>query len=287
MTEQTCFVVMPISDHDDYDPGHFGRVYRHLIEPACARARLSATRADDTKHTNFIMLEILHRIVTAHLVICDLSTRNPNVLYELGVRQAFDLPVVLMKNQRTDRIFDIQGIRTLDYDESLRIDTVERDVSALAMAAKATLENHDTDSSSLVRLLSIPRAKLQETQVSEDTSIILSHLQALSERLSTSELRTELLMRGGYGYDRVRNHLAQAGWKPKKPITPPRPTKLPNGELAELGEMIFDSPGGRAMGKLMAVARHSVVVSDSTGEMQEIPVDDDRYSTLTHATGDS
>ena len=276
MSEKTCFVVMPISDHHDYDSGHFGRVYRHLIEPACARSGLSAARADDTKHAKFIMLDILRRIVTADLVICDLSTRNPNVLYELGIRQAFDLPVVLIKDRRTERIFDIQGIRTLDYDESLRIDTVERDVSALVTAAKATLENHEMDSSSLVRLLSIPSAELQQANVSEGTSIILTALQSLSERMSVLELQSQM-----GAYERM---YSQRIHRPlKMPIEPPAPTRLPSGEEAELGSIIFSHVGGKPMGKLMAVSRHSVVVADPGGKMFEIPFDDDRFVTLTHS----
>ena len=53
------------------------------------------------------------------MAICDLSTRNPNVLFELGIRQAYDKPVVLVQETGTDRIFDINGISCIDYDPSL------------------------------------------------------------------------------------------------------------------------------------------------------------------------
>ena len=33
-----CFVIMPISDADGYDKGHFNRVYEYLIKPACEEA---------------------------------------------------------------------------------------------------------------------------------------------------------------------------------------------------------------------------------------------------------
>lgn len=29
-----CFVIMPISDVPDYPPGHFNRVFNHIIVPA-------------------------------------------------------------------------------------------------------------------------------------------------------------------------------------------------------------------------------------------------------------
>ena len=43
----TCFVIMPISDVDSYEPGHFGRVYEHVIKPACKAAGLKPIRADE------------------------------------------------------------------------------------------------------------------------------------------------------------------------------------------------------------------------------------------------
>ncbi|EKA1852768.1 hypothetical protein OJ393_004804, partial [Salmonella enterica] len=44
--EKTCFAIMPIADHPDYDNGHFGRVYNHLIKPACEKAGFKVVRAD-------------------------------------------------------------------------------------------------------------------------------------------------------------------------------------------------------------------------------------------------
>jgi hypothetical protein len=123
--KKKCFVIMPISDLDGYAPGHFGRVYEHIIKPACDLAELDPVRADDIMTTNYIALDIIKHIINSEMAICDLSGRNPNVLYELGIRQAFNLPVTLIKDQKTNRIFDIQGFRDVEYDESLRIDNVK------------------------------------------------------------------------------------------------------------------------------------------------------------------
>ena len=88
--QPTCFVIMPISDVDTYDKGHFGRVYEYIIKPACAAAGFRPTRADEVQATNYIVVDILRKILDAEMMICDLSSRNPNVLYELGIRQAFN-----------------------------------------------------------------------------------------------------------------------------------------------------------------------------------------------------
>ena len=46
--KKKCFVIMPISDTDGYDNGHFTTVYNHLIKPAVMRAGFESIRADDT-----------------------------------------------------------------------------------------------------------------------------------------------------------------------------------------------------------------------------------------------
>ena len=74
------------------------------------------------------------------MAICDLSSRNPNVLYELGIRQAFNKPVSLIKDAKTIRIFDIQGFRDIVYDESLRIDSVGETIENLAQNLTLTYE---------------------------------------------------------------------------------------------------------------------------------------------------
>ena len=107
-TQQECFVIMPISDHDGYEKGHFRRVYEDIIIPACEKSDYKAVRADEVEETDIIHLSILKKIIEAPMAICDLSTRNPNVLFELGLRQAFDKPVVLIQEKGTERIFDFK-----------------------------------------------------------------------------------------------------------------------------------------------------------------------------------
>ena len=60
-----CFVIMPISDHSDYAPGHFKRVYEYIIKPACQKAGYEAIRADDTVKTNDIVSDIIKKIIWA------------------------------------------------------------------------------------------------------------------------------------------------------------------------------------------------------------------------------
>ncbi|WP_408894666.1 hypothetical protein [Paenibacillus taichungensis] len=179
---KTCFIVMPISNADGYDIGHFNRVYEYIIKPACAAAGFKPSRADDTKHTNTIILDILNQIVQADMVICDLSSKNPNVMYELGIRQAFNLPVVLIKDKITQRVFDTSSLRDIEYDQNLRIDTVKTTVEKVAESLAETYKKKDSDTHSLISLLNIKAAKLPEKkEISAETSLLLDELKSIKE----------------------------------------------------------------------------------------------------------
>jgi hypothetical protein len=183
-----CFIVMPISDQDGYEKGHFTRVYNHIIRPACEKAGFEAIRADDEVKTNYIALDIVKKIIESDLVLCDLSSKNPNVLYELGIRQAFNKKVVLIKDKKTGRIFDIQGFRTIDYDENLRIDEVEKSILSISNTLKETSTSKVGEVNSFIQLLSIKPAEISKNiEISQESSIIMDMLENISVRISNIE----------------------------------------------------------------------------------------------------
>jgi hypothetical protein len=190
LTDQTkkCFVIMPISDVDGYDIGHFNRVYEFIIKPACIQAGFTPLRADEVNRTNFIALDIIKEIIDCDMAVCDLSGRNPNVLYELGIRQAFNKPVTLIKDRKTPRIFDIQGLRDIEYDHTLRIDTVQEFVNQLSDMLVQTYNAPMDDVNSLIKLLGISAAaEPKPTKISADTSLLLNAIEDISVRLSKIE----------------------------------------------------------------------------------------------------
>jgi hypothetical protein len=183
---RTCFVVAPISDAEGYAPEHFDRVYSHLIKPACVQGGFKPIRSDETKRTNHIVIEILQKIISSDMLLCDLSSRNPNVMYELGIRQAFNKPVVLIKDRKTERVFDIQGLRTFEYDESLRVDLVQDEVKEISEVLRKTADAPKSDVNSLIELLAIKPANLpQKVELSERDSLIMNAIRELGDRIDS------------------------------------------------------------------------------------------------------
>lgn len=152
-----CFIIMPIADVDGYPKGHFKHVYENIIYPSCELAGYQAVRADEVKATNLIHLDILKKLIDAPIAICDLSTRNPNVLFELGIRQAFDKPVVLIQEAGTPKIFDIAPLRYLEYSKDMKYHEVLRSQNELKDAIEATVsaDGEAGNVNSIVKLLAL------------------------------------------------------------------------------------------------------------------------------------
>jgi hypothetical protein len=82
----------------------------------------------------------------ADLVIADLTDHNPNVLFELGIRIAKDLPVALIKSEGTGQIFDVDNMmRVLPYSANLWPATLERDIPRMTEHIKGAWDNRSTE----------------------------------------------------------------------------------------------------------------------------------------------
>lgn len=159
--QNTCFVIMPFSDPEGYEPGHFRNVYEHTFAPAIREAGYEPLRIDDNIVSSLIHGKMMNELVTAPMVLCDLSTNNPNVLYELGIRHAFDLPVVLVQESGQDRIFDIAGITSVEYHRSRLYEEVIQDQKLITKAIRQTA--NAKDKYSIMNLVNLHAASLADS----------------------------------------------------------------------------------------------------------------------------
>lgn len=180
---KTCFVIMPIADHPDYDAGHFTRVYEHLIKPACLAAGYQPIRADDSKASHMIMFDILKKIMDCDMAICDLSSKNANVFYELGLRQAFNKKTILITDGRDKPPFDLAGFRYVPYSQSLRVDTVSIEIKLIQEMLTETESAPDDDVNSIVKLLKIQPAKIDKVDLSKNDTIIFDMINKLNRKI--------------------------------------------------------------------------------------------------------
>ena len=212
-----------------------------------------ARRVDENSKTSIIMLEVLEMIVSCDMAICDMSTRNPNVFYELGLRQAFDKKCVLIKDKNTGYPFDVNMLRVVDYDASLRVDLVEANIHELSQAIRETADSNDHDGNSLVQLLSIKQpAKIPDTkEMGYDMSIILNAIQNLSSKV-----------------DNIRP-ISNRNYR--------RPLALPNGELVRIGEKLYmknDSFLNEEFGVITHYSDDNVLIRQPNGSPMRLSLND-------------
>lgn len=148
--EKRCFIIMPVGDPDGYAQGHFSRVYQYIIVPACRLAGFSPLRADGPELDS--PLDIIKTIIESDVAICDISSNNSAALYGFAIRQASSLPVTLIKDLKTNTIANIPEFDVVQYDESLRIDTVQTEIETLSEALKKNFANKAVGDSLISRL---------------------------------------------------------------------------------------------------------------------------------------
>ncbi len=107
----TCFVMQPFG-------GPLGSYYELIFKPAIEQAGMIAVRADDDIFaTGKIMDQVWRGIRQAKVLVAELTSKNPNVFYELGLAHALEKPVVLVSSNQEDVPFDLRHIRAIFYDQ--------------------------------------------------------------------------------------------------------------------------------------------------------------------------
>ncbi len=144
-TGRVAFVIMPFVEKTaTYPKGFFEEVLRNLITPAAIDAGFKVETAK-REGSDVIQSTIVNQLLAADLVIADLSEHNPNVLFELGLRMAFEKPTALIRARGTAAIFDVDNLlRVLDYEPHLWKSTLENDIPRLASHLRGAWENRQS-----------------------------------------------------------------------------------------------------------------------------------------------
>lgn len=103
-----CFYVGPFGDQ-------FGQIYKDHLKPALERAGYSVFRADDIFSVSMIMEDIWESINTCELLVADITGKNANAFYEIGMAHAIGKKVILITQDIEDVPFDLRHYRIIPY----------------------------------------------------------------------------------------------------------------------------------------------------------------------------
>lgn len=115
--QKLCFVIMQFGAADTPEFKTNRALYESIIKPAVEEAGLgySCKRSDDIMHPGSVIKDIVKALWDADVVIADLTGRNPNVFYELGVRHALKGRTILLTQSIEDVPFDVRSYRVIQY----------------------------------------------------------------------------------------------------------------------------------------------------------------------------
>jgi hypothetical protein len=195
---------MPISAIDSCSPEHWGEVLS-ILQDVIRAANFEPNLVSDSDDIGIIQKRIVQNIYSNELVICDVSGKNPNVMFELGMRLAFDKATIIVKDDFTDYSFDTSVIEHLEYPRDLRFTKIIAFKEKLKNKLIATYEKSKSDPEYSTFLKSFGQyrvAHLAQKEVSSETYILES----------LEELKKELRM--------IRRAPAKAGYTSVKTAIP-------------------------------------------------------------------
>ncbi len=171
----TCGIIMPIAEHKDYPTNHWNDVLE-IVKSAIDETEFKTCLVWDDPATGLIHERIVNNIYNCDIIICDVSSKNPNVMFELGLRLAFDKPTIIIKDELTGYSFDTGVIDHIYYPSSLRFSEINSFKQKLKDRINATYEKSKNDSKYSPFLkqfgTKIVPAEIGENKISENDYIV-------------------------------------------------------------------------------------------------------------------
>lgn len=113
--KQSCFVIMPFSKTENHDEDYWTNHYEKFLKPIIEMSGLYEVHRSKALSGD-ILKQIITDLVVSKLVVADLTDANPNVYWELGVRQSFKHgTITIAEAEKTKLPFDLGGKGTLFY----------------------------------------------------------------------------------------------------------------------------------------------------------------------------
>lgn len=173
-SQPTCGIIMPISLIEGCPPEHWADVLG-IIKDVCVVNDFIPNLVSDADDIGVIHNRIIENIYSSDIVICDVSCKNANVMFELGMRLAFDKPTIIIKDDLTGYSFDTSLIEHLEYPRDLRFTSINRFKDNLGKKLKATYEKSQTDPNYSTFLKNFGKYKiahLEDREITSDTFIL-------------------------------------------------------------------------------------------------------------------
>ncbi|WP_052679655.1 hypothetical protein [Rhizobium nepotum] len=204
-----CGIIMPIATMGQYEKSHWDRV-RIILNEAIEDAGYSPRLVSESEDIGVIHARIVQNLYDDPIVVCDVSGKNANVMFELGLRLAFDKPTIVIKDDQTDYSFDTSPVEHIGYRADLRFDDVRDFKKRLSAAIKGSIAKKEKDESYSPFLGHFGKFKLAgiDTKTVSSEQFIIEQLQSLKAEMVNLSLRvTKEVRHHSYDMGEKSQHL--------------------------------------------------------------------------------
>ncbi len=165
----SCFVIMGFGEKTDFQSNpqrvlNLNRTYEDIIKPVVKEAGHTCVRADEIIHSTVIDKPMYDNLLSADLVIADLSTANVNAVYELGVRHALrPQRTIVLAEKNFSFPFDLNHLSILKYEhlgKEIGFTEVMRVREALKDKITTLMDSQEVDSPVFLFIPSLRAASL-------------------------------------------------------------------------------------------------------------------------------
>jgi hypothetical protein len=187
--KKTCFVVSPIGSAGSPERIHADWLLEGIIKPVFEThfSDYNVIRADKMPAPGMIDSQIIEHLLDADLVIADITTLNPNVFYEIGIRHVMRKPIVHMNLVGSPIPFDIKIFKHLSF--SL---TTPQDLEDAKRALKEVLDSVHEEGFKVDNPVTRTRAKVEFSETATPAErLIEQQLDDLRERMNAVERGSE------------------------------------------------------------------------------------------------
>lgn len=187
-SRSVCGIVMPISAIDGCDERHWGEVLA-IISDSVEASGFKPNIVSNADDVGIIQKRIIQNLYENPIVICDVSGKNPNVMFELGIRLAFDKPTIVIKDDQISYSFDTSPIEHIEYPRDLRFSKIVDFKDGLTKKINATYQASQKPgyTTFLKNFGEFKVAKIDEREVSQ--------AEFLNEEISDIKMMINRLMR--------------------------------------------------------------------------------------------
>jgi hypothetical protein len=120
--DKSCFVIGPIGEPKSGVREWANKILKYVLQPALKKCGYeNPLRADQISKSGMITFEVVQHLLFDDLVIADLTYRNPNVYYELGIRHAVRKPFIQVIREGEEIPFDAKDLRNIKIDTDVEV----------------------------------------------------------------------------------------------------------------------------------------------------------------------